>query len=91
MAVLVLDDKWLTARKEHRCDVCQGVIGTGDRYRRQRNKYDDIYTFKAHALCDAAYWIRYRETGAWEEDQMDWTEDDIGGLVLGFFAWMVWG
>lgn len=84
MAVTVLDDVWPVARKEHRCDVCMGVIAAGDRYRRQRNVDDDVYTFKAHALCDAAYWVAYKEAGCWDDEGPDWS-DYIKPAIERFF------
>ena len=63
-----------------------GVIAAGDRYNCQRNVYDGrCYTFKAHGLCDAAYWIAHREAGLCEDDWCDWS-DSVEPLVLSFFA-----
>ena len=41
-----------TARKDHRCEYCGGIIHKGEKYMRQTNVFDgDIYTFKCHDLC----------------------------------------
>jgi ABC-type dipeptide/oligopeptide/nickel transport system ATPase component len=86
MSVTVLGDERPTARKTHRCDVCRGVIAPGDTYTRQRNVADgECYTFKAHALCDAAYWKAHRDCGLWDDDMPDWG-DSVAPLVLAFFA-----
>lgn len=67
----LLDDRWLTARKEHGCNACLGRIAPGDRYRRQRLvDYGDAWTFKAHELCDAVYWHCFHE--------MDLMDDEPG-------------
>lgn len=43
-----------TARKEHRCDFCGGVIAIGDKYERQTNIYDNqIYDWICHSECQA--------------------------------------
>lgn len=84
MSVVLLADEWPTARKEHRCGVCLGTIGAGDRYRRQRLVDDDPYVFKAHALCDAAYWKAQRESGLFDDEFLEWSE--VRPLVEQFFA-----
>ncbi len=41
-----------TARKEHECDFCHGVINIGEEYEYQKNKYDgQFYTWKTHIKC----------------------------------------
>lgn len=88
MSALVLDDQRHVARKDHRCDVCLGVIAAGDRYHRQRNIGDDgPYTFKAHLLCDTAYWLATKQLGL----RSDWDEypdvsDEVLPLVQRFFV-----
>jgi hypothetical protein len=47
-----LSDSTPTARKEHKCNFCGGIIGVGEKYERQTNKHDgDIYTWKSHFKC----------------------------------------
>ncbi len=85
MTVLLADD-WHIARKAHQCDVCFGTIAEGDRYRRQRMIYDgDPGVFKAHALCDAVYWVAWRELELFDDEQPDF-HDDIKPRLLRFFA-----
>lgn len=36
----VLKNTTPTARKEHKCDFCSGVISIGEKYDRQTNVYD---------------------------------------------------
>lgn len=82
----LLEDVWHVARKDHQCNVCWGTIGEGDRYLRQRSIYDgEPQTFKAHALCDAAYWQAHRTLGLYGDDAPDWQEE-IRPLVEGFLA-----
>lgn len=72
----ILGATWHTARKQHGCDVCGGIIGVGDRYHRQRSIYDgEPQTFKAHGLCDVAYWRAHRDLDLYDDESPDWTED----------------
>lgn len=49
---IVLEQRTLTARKEHSCNECRGVIAIGDRYERARIvDYAEAWTWKAHLLC----------------------------------------
>lgn len=49
---LVLGDETPTARKEHRCQLCERTIRPGEKYHRQRNIGDDgPYVFKNCAHC----------------------------------------
>jgi len=48
----ILRDINRIARKEHRCNYCNGIIQIGEKYNCQTNVYDgDIYTWKAHLRC----------------------------------------
>lgn len=83
----VLEDVKPVARKQHRCDVCDGVIGEGDRYHRQRGVWEgEPYTHKAHLLCRAAYVLAMRDL----ERRADWDEyaepDEVRPYVERFFA-----
>lgn len=84
MSVTILADEWLVARKEHTCDACLGVIAAGDRYRRQRNVDDHVFTFKCHALCDAIWWHLYYEHGLFDDEALD-PSDDIRPALQQFF------
>ena len=85
---LVLDDVWYTAHKNHQCDVCLGTIATGDRYHRQRLIWEgDPGVFKAHALCDAAYWRAWKNLDLFEDECPDFA-DEVKPLLLRFFALM---
>lgn len=42
----------VTARKDHKCSFCGGIIRKGDKYNSQTLKYDKIYTWKSHLRCD---------------------------------------
>jgi hypothetical protein len=41
------------AKKEHKCNYCDGVIAIGTAYERQAFKYDDFYVWKSHPKCQA--------------------------------------
>lgn len=47
----VLNECISKARKDHRCEYCGGIIHKGDKYMRQTNVDDVIYTFKCHDIC----------------------------------------
>ena len=48
----VLKDKTPVARKEHRCNFCDGVISVGEKYYRQTNVYDGrVYDWVSHCEC----------------------------------------
>lgn len=85
---LVLDHATPVARVEHRCDVCSGVIGRGDRYVRQRNVQDgEAFTWKGHSLCSAAYMKAARDQGcvlAYEEYPDP--DSEVMPIVRGVFA-----
>ena len=40
------------ARKQHKCDYCNGLINKGEEYNYSVHKMDDVYTWKAHKHCD---------------------------------------
>jgi hypothetical protein len=47
------------AKKEHKCNYCDGIIPIGSSYRRQALKYDYFYIWKSHLNCEAiAYELR---------------------------------
>lgn len=41
----------VTARKDHKCMWCGGVISKGQTYERCVFKIDDVYTWKNHVHC----------------------------------------
>ena len=48
----IISTTWRTARKEHRCNYCGGIIRPGERYEYSVNKFDgDIYEWKSHEKC----------------------------------------
>jgi hypothetical protein len=84
MATLI-ENAWPVARTTHRCDVCSGFIGAGERYNRQRFVWDgEPGTYKAHALCDAAYWIAWRELELFDDESPDF-DADVRPLLEAFF------
>lgn len=52
--VIVLKEEHPVARKTHICDLCGGIINTGEKYIRQHNKMEDVYIFKMHEQCQIA-------------------------------------
>lgn len=50
----VLKNTTPTARKEHKCDFCSGVISIGEKYDRQTNVYDGrVYDWVCHRECSS--------------------------------------
>ena len=48
----VLRNTTPTARKEHTCEFCGGIIAIGEKYERQTNNYDGIlYDWVCHCEC----------------------------------------
>ena len=48
----IVSETTLTARKEHRCELCNRIIHKGQRYRKQFNKdCGDVWSFKGHEEC----------------------------------------
>ena len=51
--VQVLNQSHPTARKEHRCMYCGGVIHKGEKYQRSTNLYDGtVYDWITHDKCE---------------------------------------
>jgi len=74
------------ARKRHGCNVCLGVIAKGDTYVRQSNvDGGDLWTWKAHGLCNAAFGMAWDPSWHTYDDNPDWG-DEIRPLVERFFA-----
>lgn len=48
----ILKDETRKANKEHKCNLCHGIIKKSEEYKIQIIKQDDIYDFKAHLHCD---------------------------------------
>lgn len=82
---VVLETVHPVARKDHRCDICLGTIGTGDRYLRQRGINDDPYVFKAHNLCWRAWRKAHRDAGYFDDEAPD-HDEEVLPLVRAFFA-----
>ena len=80
MATL-LEERTLTARKRHGCNVCLGSIEPGQRYVRQRVVDGrDAWTWKAHDLCDRAYESAARALDL-RETEPDYIEDILPRLI----------
>ena len=51
--VQILKDTYPTARKEHRCQLCGGIIHKGEKYHRQSCAYEGrAYDFINHKKCE---------------------------------------
>lgn len=67
-----------TARKEHRCSLCGGVIVKGETYHRQTNIYDgSIYDFLTCLGCgsilsDVYEWCGYPDEGVETREADEW-------------------
>lgn len=85
MSAVLLDEKRPTARKPQRCNACLGTIAVGDQYLRQSVADNGtVGTWKAHALCDAAYWIAHREAGLWEDEEV--SPEEVQDVIERFFV-----
>jgi len=75
----ILKKEFRTARKEHRCDLCQRLIAKGDIYLYQTIVDGDIYNFK---MCQWCYNLieMYPEFRDVELDQGTF-EDMVHGLT----------
>ena len=47
----IISSTYQTARKEHRCDYCAGIINIGEKYERSVLKGDYLYAWKSHLRC----------------------------------------
>lgn len=57
----VLRNTTPTARKEHKCEFCGGMIAIGEKYERQTNNYDgQLYDWVCHCECSqvASFMLR---------------------------------
>ncbi len=88
MSVTVLSDERPVARKDHHCNACEGTIPEGDRYHRQHIVNDYLYVYKSHALCDAAYWIAFRELDLIDCEEESVEPDEVRAVVLRFFQFL---
>ena len=71
--------KTLTAKKNHICELCGGVLATGEKYSRFCGKYDGyMFDTKLHFLCEniiGAY-CRYIDDNEYSDDEVrDWLEE----------------
>ncbi len=79
MEVQVLSQSHPTARKEHRCMYCGGVIHKGEKYQRSTNLYNGtVYDWVTHDKCEeiAELLDMYRRT--WDDGL---TADGFGEFV----------
>ncbi|MCK4815591.1 hypothetical protein KA005_07470 [bacterium] len=75
--MIILRDKQLQARKNHTCDLCNGIIKKGELYNCQTNVYDgQIYNFKSHIHCSelAHEYDMYQDTFEDGLSQLDFAE-----------------
>ncbi len=47
----ILTNKYVVARKEHRCDLCGWDIAKGDKHRYYTAKDDTVYSMREHLAC----------------------------------------
>ena len=81
----VLSDEKITARKEHRCNFCGGVIHKREKYRRQAIAEDgSAWTWKSHAVCDA---ISYEIIDRYEDGiTEDYFQEQVADLYRTMFG-----
>lgn len=71
----VLSSENPTARKPHRCVLCDGTIPKGQTYRRWSNADGGtVVSSKAHDFCVLVAWYWQAERG-WVDDDVPWPEE----------------
>lgn len=69
----------VTARKDHKCDLCNGLIRKNEKYHRYAGKYDgDFFDNKYHLTCQNIINAFCDDTGdnEYSEDYIaDWLHD----------------
>lgn len=88
-----------TARKPHRCDLCDGLIAVGEQHHVSTNVYDGrVYDWRTCAACKRdrviAYvydWAGFPDEGVgydtaleWAADAESWPESDEKAAALAF-------
>lgn len=79
----ILKESKPTARKEHRCDYCNGIIKIGTRYHRDTLIYDDKpYDWCCHSECseithDLKMWDWVRYEGLSQQEFIDCVNEYI--------------
>jgi hypothetical protein len=80
-AALILAEENLKAKKDHKCSECGRIIVVGEKYYRERGKYDgSMFTHKTCEHCQVARTWMYRECGGFvygeieEELREHWNE-----------------
>lgn len=77
--MIELNRSYPTARKEHKCMCCGGVINVGDKYERQTIIYDgQIYDWVCHLECQ-------KITGLL--NMFDYCNDE--GVTADYFQWSI--
>ena len=67
------NQSYRTARKEHKCSLCDGVIYIGEKYSRYAGKYDgQMFDHKHHLLCLEII----NQYCLWAEDN-EYTNDEV--------------
>ena len=62
---VLLSDKIITARKDHECSHCGGVVKSGTRSRTIKEAYDGkIHTYRACQECCTAMALTFEDSGA---------------------------
>ena len=67
---ILLKETYPVARKEHRCGICGGIIGKGEKYVSRHCKMDYVYTFKMHTHCNIASSMVYQKIESGYPDEI---------------------
>lgn len=87
MVALLASTYRRSAHGRHRCGYCGGFIPNGDRYLDQRcADSGQVWTFRAHSVCDVIYWNLHKESGLHEDDMV--STDSIRATIRLIFEWM---
>lgn len=64
-----------TARKEHKCEVCHGIIMKGEKYHDKAGNEDDLWYQKECEKCQPAIWEYLAQDSDWgycDESIQEW-------------------
>lgn len=62
-----------TARKEHKCSLCGGIVCIGEKYSRYSGKYDgEMFDMKHHLMCREII-CRFCD----DTDSCEYTDDEV--------------
>ena len=77
----LIEEKEVTARKQHQCMCCLKPIEPGTVYHREKSVYDGFQDFKMHLPCKAFFDKWHAESG--DEEFSEWELNEAWELANG--------